>query len=256
MIVHSKMTIDWLNVIADEPTYSVMFTSRGEVTSPDDPYAGFNICHYTGDDMRHVEACRRELIEKTGVNDWVIPRQTHSTSIRIINEFPVEQSAIDGVDGLVTRLKGVAIGVSTADCAPVIMVDSYAGIIGAVHAGWRGAVNGIVANGVSAMLSLGARAERIKVYFGPAICVDCFEVGEEVADCFPAECVRRFSNCSRPHVDLPAFVCHELLRCGLLQDNIKEFDRNLCTRCRPDRYFSARYSGVNSGRNFTFAVLK
>ena len=257
MCEREKLMPDWLNVIADEPDYSVMFTSRGTVGVDAGHYDGFNVCHYTGDDPAHIESCRMDLSETTGIEKdcWVIPRQTHSTVVRVIDGTPADLD-FEGVDGVVTSLRGLAVGVSTADCIPLIMVDPVAGVIAAIHAGWRGAVGGIVEAGVDAMERLGADVSRIRTYFGPAICVDCFEVGEEVAVRFPEECIVRFSDGRRPHVDLPAYVRRELLRCGLSPENVGHFDNHLCTRCHPLRYFSARYSGVNSGRNFTFAVLK
>lgn len=247
----------WLNVIADRPGYKVIFTSRGDVGDGCSAYGGFNICHYTGDSLESVGSCRRSLAAAVGVEDEniIVPRQTHSVNVAVVDSLPVCDGRLEGVDGVVTILNKVAIGVSTADCVPVILIDADAGVSAALHAGWRGAVGGIVAEGLRKMAGLGADLRRIEAYIGPAICVDCFEVGEEVASRFPEQCVVRYSDGRRPHVDLPGYVALALEREGVMAGKISRFTRDYCTRCHPDRYFSARAIGVDSGRNFTFVIM-
>ncbi|MCC8037366.1 MAG: peptidoglycan editing factor PgeF [Bacteroidales bacterium] len=225
------------------------FTSRG-VVAEGNPYSGFNLCHYTGDDPGHVAACRSALLQATGGKWLVVPRQTHSTNVSVITD-PGDTS-LEGVDALVTTLKGMVIGVNTADCVPMVMADPVAGVIGVAHAGWRGAVNGIVPRTVERMVELGASPERIVAAMGPCICQDCFEVGDEVAGRFPKEVVKRLPG-QRPHVDLPVFVARQLTESGLSPQNIAL--PTACTRCSPTLYFSARALGINSGRCFTFAWL-
>lgn len=248
----------WLTCLASTSGYQVMFTSRGGDGNQKSPYVDFNICHYTGDDPAHVAASRRMLIKELGLDagSLIVPRQTHSANVRVIDSLPVDPAAIEGVDALVTRMPEVVVGVSTADCVPVVIVDEQAGVAGVAHAGWRGALGGVVDNTVGAMLELGADASRMDVFFGPAICCDCFEVGEEVAVRFPDEYVVRRAEWPRPHVDLPGYVAGRLLSAGVPSERIRNFSPDLCTRCHPDRYFSARIAGVESGRNFTFVMLK
>ncbi len=250
----------WLNNLADEPGYAVMFTSRGTDSAQPaaSPYSEFNLCHYTGDSPAHIASCRHLLADTLGVGeeDIVVPRQIHSTGVLTLGETLPSAEQLEGVDGLVTTARGRVIGVSTADCLPVVAVDPVAGVAGAFHAGWRGALAGIVEKGIAAMLAAGASAENIRAWIGPAICRDCFEVGEEVAALFPGECVVRRDSWPRPHVDLGAYALRSLLRVGLLEKNIAGFSPELCTRCHPDRYFSARAEGIKSGRNFTFVLLK
>lgn len=248
----------WLRCIADEPSFCVMSTSRGKVGDGASPYDDFNLCHYTGDSPAHVAQCRRMLAEAFGVGEEciVVPRQVHSAEVAVIGSLPVGGEMIEGVDAVVTKLNKVAVGVSTADCVPVIVVDAGAGIIAAIHAGWRGALGGVVSNAVRVMQGLGGDAGRMKAYIGPAICVDCFEVGEEVASRFPESCVVRYADGRRPHVNLPVYVALALRQAGIKVDAIEYFTKDFCTRCHPRRYFSARVSGVDSGRNFMFAMLK
>lgn len=228
------------------------FTSRGEVSAS--PYSGFNICHYTGDSQESVDRCRARLEHCAGLMPGaiIVPRQTHSVNCRVIDSFPVEKSDIENVDALVTTLHGVAIGVSTADCVPVLLADTVNGVIAAAHAGWRGAVGGIVDVTLSRMVALGAEPRYIKAVMGPCICRDCFEVGEEVAGQFPDDCVVREEGC-KPHVDLPAYVASRLIAGGVSPMSIAM--PSACTKCDSDRYFSARALGINSGRNFSMIVM-
>lgn len=244
------MTPKWIEPIKLDTSVRAYVTARGDVG--DSPYSGFNPCHYTGDSPEHVDGCRKKLADYLGVSTdaIVLPRQTHSSRCKIIERIPVVADDIYGVDAVVTRLCGVAIGVSTADCVPILLVDPEAGVIGAVHAGWRGAAGGVVENAIAAMISIGAVPARIKAAMGPCICVDCFEVGEEVAAQFPESCVMR--GFPKPHVDLPGYVAGVLTKCGVMEGNISMPGK--CTRCFSDRYFSARALGVNSGRNFTFIM--
>lgn len=228
-------------------------TMRGAVKARD-PYSGFNVCHYVGDNPAHVAHSRRELAcaLNVGVERLVVPRQTHSTAVAVIDRLPVDPAMIESVDAVVTRLRGVAIGVNTADCVPVVMADTEAGVIGALHAGWRGALAGITANAVAAMVSLGADPANIIAAMGPCICAHCFEVGEEVAEQFPEAMVTRPTG-AKPRVDLAEFVATRLEDSGLSRINIAL--PKLCTRCDPHRLFSARALGTASGRIFTAIVM-
>ncbi len=234
--------------------FSAYFTYRGGICNAESPYAGFNVCHYTGDSPEHISHCRALLCGHLGVEEeaLVVPRQTHSTNVAVIDNIPFDNRTFEGVDALVTTLDNVVIGVSTADCVPVVLGDIDSGVIGVAHAGWRGAVGGIMGNTVSAMVSVGADASKIKAALGPSICVDCFEVGEEVAAQFPDGCVERRSGWRKPHVNLQRFVTDELVYAGLERCNISPFSKERCTLCHPATFFSARSLGVNSGRLFTF----
>lgn len=230
-------------------------TCRGGEAVGRDPYSGFSLCHYTGDAPDHYMRSRRRLADAIGVSPEmiIIPRQTHSTNVLTVGDGPVGDDDLDGVDAVVTARRGVVAGVNTADCVPLVMVDATAGVVGAAHAGWRGAVAGIQQRTVGAMERLGADAGRIRVFMGPCICQDCFEVGEEVACRFGDRFVSRRPG-ERPHVDLAAYVADTLVGEGVRADHISL--PTACTRCRPDRYFSARASGIASGRNFTFIYLR
>jgi len=104
--------------------------------------------------------------------------QTHSADVVTVGE-PWKADAAPSADATVTRMPGVALGVLTADCAPVLMADEEAGVIGAAHAGWRGALKGILEASVEAMCGLGARRQGIVAAIGPAIQQESYEVGPE-----------------------------------------------------------------------------
>lgn len=227
------------------------FTSRGAIGQPMTPYDGFNVCHYTGDAPEHVEACLNELRAFTGIDRMVIPTQTHSANVRIVED---DTPDLEGVDALVTALPGVVIGVNTADCLPVVMADRVAGVIGVAHAGWRGAIAGIAVCSLEAMVSLGAQRDRVEVCFGPRICLKCFEVGEDVAGRFAPEAVVRRPEWPRPHIDLVKAVARQLMEAGVPLENINM--QAECTRHNPHKFFSARAEGVKSGRVFTFAWIE
>lgn len=241
----------FIHMIDIAPGVHAGFTSRGNTTSS--PYSGINMCHYTGDGQAHVADCRDRFSGITGIpcERIIIPRQTHSSDCAVIDHIPVEEEVINGVDALVTTLTGVIIGVSTADCVPVILADADNGVIGAAHAGWRGALAGVTDNAVEAMLRCGARIDNIKAAMGPCICPACFEVGEEVAENFPDRFIAH--GFTKPHVDLPLYVKSRLEARGIAPSMIQM--PPACTRCAPGIYFSARALGINSGRIYTFISL-
>ena len=220
----------WLHRLDVGEEVDAYFTSRGMDADASNPYSGFNVCHYSG----------------------IVPRQTHSSNVLLIDSLPVSDGQLEGVDGIVTILKDIVIGVSTADCVPVVLSDIKSGVVGVAHAGWRGSVNGIIENVVDTMVSAGAKTDRIKVAMGPSICSECFEVGEEVASVFPNSCVERRTDWEKPHVNLHNYIREKLIYLGLAEHNIKQFDNKLCTKCHPSEFFSARVLGVKSGRIFTF----
>lgn len=228
------------------PGVAAFSTLRGG-TRPGDPYDGLNCCHYTGDEPAHVAASREALAGRLGISPvrLIIPRQTHSVNVAVITDLN-EMPSLEVVDALVTPLAGVGLVIHTADCTPLLLNDPQAGIIAAVHAGWRGAVGGIALNALRAMAALGADPRRIIAAMGPAICPDCFETSPEIASRFPAQFVSHPAPGARPHADIAALVRAQLTDAGVRAEAIAMPTQ--CTRCRYDRFFSARRLGVASGR--------
>src|SRR3954468_19700386 len=126
--------------------------------------------------------------------------QIHSPTV-VVAESPWPASERPRADAIVTRTPGVAIGVSTADCGPVLMADPEARVIGAAHAGWRGALTGVVESTVAAMVKLGAERKRIVAAAGPMIRQPSYEVGQDLLDRFVAlepNTIRFFKPAQRP----------------------------------------------------------
>ncbi len=237
-------------------------TMRGEVDKRNS-YSGMNLCDYVGDDALRVLDARITLAMQLGVDldDLIMPRQTHSCRVAVIDEdfrlmdIDRQESALEGVDALVTALKGVVIGVNTADCVPIALVDDQASVIAVAHAGWRGTVGRIAKAVVEVMCRQGAHAERIQAVMGPSICQDCFEVGDEVVEAFKQarfnldDIVMRNSETGKAHIDLRAANRALLIDAGVPSSQIVLSHH--CSRCEHDRFFSARRLGINSGRTFT-----
>lgn len=237
-------------------------TTRGEVDRRN-AYSGVNLCDYVGDDALRVLDARLTLAMQLGVDldDLVMPRQTHSCRVAVIDErfraldIDKQEAALEGVDALVTSLKGVVIGVNTADCVPIVLVDSQAGVIAVAHAGWRGTVGRIGEAVVKEMCRQGASADHIQAALGPSICQECFEVGDEVVEAFKQahfnldDIVTRNAATGKAHIDLRAANRAVLVAAGVPVGNIVESQH--CSRCEHDRFFSARRLGINSGRTLT-----
>ena len=260
------MTLDQLKFNCDTPGITVVQTVRGEIETSN-PYSQWNLCDYTGDDALRVLDSRMQFCQQLGIDldHLVMPRQTHSTNIKVLDNAFLEESIeaqdseLEGVDALVTTLPGVCIGVNTADCVPIVLVDGEAGVIAVAHAGWRGTVGRIASSVVKEMCRQGASVDRIQVAMGPSICQDCFEVGDEVVQAFKNAhfdmdaIVKRNDETGKAHIDLRAANSAVLVAAGISVGNIAVSQH--CSRCEHDRFFSARRLGINSGRTFT-AILQ
>ncbi|MBQ2210030.1 MAG: peptidoglycan editing factor PgeF [Prevotella sp.] len=238
------------------------------------PYAAFNINHYCGDDEEHIALNRHALCQLLQVSDdrLLMPHQTHDTRVATIDEAFLalspesRQAALEGVDAVMTCLAGVCIGVSTADCIPVLLYDEEHHAVCAVHAGWRGTVKRIVMKAVAAMTTrYGTLPEHLVAQIGPGISLDSFEVGDEVYDAFRTEgfemsaISRRYrasddATKEKWHIDLPLCNRLQLLEAGLPAHAISVLP--VCTFQQSERFFSARRLGINSGRIFTGICLR
>ena len=195
----------------------------------------------------------------------VQPHQTHSTVVAHVNRTGLTREDLEGVDALVTDLQGVAIGVRTADCIPVLLYDPVHRAIGAAHSGWRGTVNMISKKTVLEMCRLfGSHPEDIRAVIGPGIGYDSFQVGEEVAltfkeSGFPIDRVWSFRGARKEgtmegghHLDLKECVRHSLIECGVAEGNISVSDIDTYI---DERFYSARREGSSCGRNINAIML-
>jgi hypothetical protein len=218
-----------------------MFKDRAEVQALT-TMVGFNACHYAGADALSVANDKAELarLMNVDIENIFIPRQVHSTNVAMPGED------LEGVDAMVTNRRDCVIAVNTADCLPLLLADIEAGVIAAVHCGWRGTVGGIVQAAVARMESLGAKPSRLVAAIGPCIGPECFEVGEEVAVQFPDATV--VGGYAKPHVDLAGAVALQLAELGVNPRNIPR--PVACSVC--DRRF---HSVRREGRQLSYRTL-
>lgn len=176
-------------------------------------------------------------------------QQIHSDAvIRVDRPSSKERPA---ADGLATDQPALLLGIRTADCVPILMVDPLRFAVAVVHAGWRGVSAGIVSRALDRMGEwFGSRPDEIECAIGPAISRCCFEVGEEVAEEFGGEFVDR--SRAKPHVDLIAAVQLELAAGGVN----RVFTVGECTVCDPQKYFSHRGERGKTGRMLSVAGIE
>ena len=231
------------DVFAGLPDVVAGFSTRQGGVS-DAPYDTLNLSQHVGDDPDAVVENRRRFCEALGVapGRLATAQQVHENAVQVV-DAPGETS---GCDALVTDTPGVLLALTGADCAIVLLADSEARVVGACHAGWRGAVSAIHRRTLDAMQSLGAEPARMRAYVSPCIGVEAFEVGEEVATQFPEAVVHRRDDWRRPHVDLKAFLRRDLEDARLTRVEVAE----ACTFSREDLFFSYRRDGTPMGCMF------
>ncbi|MGZ3442862.1 MAG: peptidoglycan editing factor PgeF [Polyangia bacterium] len=228
-------------------------TRRGGVSTG--RYATLNVGGKWGDDPVHVAHNRRRLAAAAGF-EWArlyTAKQVHGARVALVVEGTLpERVAETEADVVVTAQPGAVVGVYTADCVPILLADDE-GRVAAAHAGWRGTVAGVANAAVEALVSIGARRERLRAALGPSICAHCFEVGEEVAaefDKLSPSAVIRHDDGTKPHVDLS-----EANRLVLAAAGVQEIDAAPpCTMCEPERFFSFRRDGAGIGQHLSFVV--
>lgn len=219
------------------------FTRDGGVSNG--IYASLNGGVGSNDDASHVTENRARMARHLDVTPdrFLSAYQIHSPQV-VVADTPWTNDARPKADAIVTTTPGLAIGVSTADCGPLLFADEKARVIGAAHAGWRGAFSGVIENTIEAMEKLGADRSNIKISLGPLIRQANYEVSQDFVDQF----VRENESHSRFFVpadreghamfDLPGFIAAriEKSRIGQFQD------LDLCTYADPDRFYSYRRS--------------
>jgi len=217
------------------------FTREGGVS--DGIYASLNGGIGSRDAPEKVRENRARMAQALGVapTHFVTCYQIHSPDVIVATE-PWTRENAPRADAIVTRVPGLAIGVSTADCGPILFAEAQTGVVGATHAGWKGALTGVLEATVAAMEKLGAERSRISAALGPMIRQPNYEVGAEFVERFTAADAanaRFFAPAVRPgHAmfDLPGYI-----RSRLERAEIKSIeDLGLCTYADPARFFSYR----------------
>jgi YfiH family protein len=216
------------------------FTRQGGVS--DGIYASLNGGQGSSDDPANVQENRARMTAYLGLaaDRLVSVHQVHSPDVAIVTgPWAGERPR---ADAMVTATPGLALGVLTADCGPILFADRQARVIGAAHAGWKGAFTGVVGAVAAAMEGLGARRERIVAVLGPTISRAAYEVGPEFVARFLAADAghQRFfapaQKAGHAMFDLPAFIAATVAEAGIGSFH----DLGLCTYAEPERFFSYR----------------
>ncbi len=198
---------------------------------------GLNCGWGSGDDRASIGENRRRAVEAVLPGARLVTvHQIHSADVVIAGDWPDDDRP--PADALVTDRPGLLLGILTADCAPILLADVQAGVIGAAHAGWRGAVAGVAASTVAAMEKLGARRDRIAAAVGPCIAQRNYEVDHAFAAQLGEENEHFFTDgpAGKPHFDLESFVVASLAVAGVTRIEALGLD----TYAQPDRFFSYR----------------
>lgn len=235
------------------------FTRQGGVSKG--VYGSLNCGLGSRDDAENVRQNRALVAETLGVppERLLTLYQIHSATTVIVDK--PWNGTVSEADALVTRTPGLAIGALTADCAPVLFCDPEARVIAAAHAGWRGALLGIIEATVASMERLGATPERVVAVIGPTISQRAYEVGSDYVERFLAEepasspFFMTDDGSGEPHFDLAGYVAERLTRAGVGTVS----DLGLCTYCDETRLFSYRRSQHHGeddyGRQISAIVL-
>lgn len=274
---NTQPVLNYYNLSDDVKAFST--TRHGGVSEGN--YASLNINEYCGDSKANTDANRLLLANELGIdaNHIIMPHQTHGVESRIIGEefatLPdgVKKMLLEGVDAVMTNIPGMCIGVSTADCIPVLLYDEEHHAAAAIHAGWRGTLARIVHKAVQEMrMAYQTDPTKLKAVVGPGISLDNFEVGDEVyADFEQAafdmstiaeERIKRNPNAEdtakaferKWHINLPLANIQMLTHNGVDETNI--LNTGICTFDNADNYFSARKLGIESGRIYTGIIIR
>jgi len=237
------MSLDIITAPALAPLQHGFFGRAGGASSG--VFAGLN-CGYGSSDQHEAATINRTRVaEAMGVPPEALVglHQIHSPDVVSISDAGAPRPQ---ADAMVTATPGIALSILTADCQPVLFADADHGVIGAAHAGWKGALNGVLEATVEAMCALGARRETIRAVIGPTISQRAYEVGPEFHDAFLSEddgAARFFAqgDGDRLLFDLPGFGLYRLRGAGIEQ---AEWTRH-CTYSDPARFFSYRRSTHN-----------
>ncbi|MGH1351023.1 MAG: peptidoglycan editing factor PgeF [Methyloligellaceae bacterium] len=220
------------------------FTTAGGQSSG--IYSSLN-CGYGSADIYENVRENRQLVASAldaDADQLCTPYQIHSATAVIVNKAWTPTEAPEA-DAVVTNVPGIRVGILSADCCPVLFADTQMGVVGAAHAGWRGAFSGVTDDTLAKMESLGASRDRIAVAIGPTISQYAYEVGPEFRDNFiTASPQNDLFFVQRPngkfHFDLTGYISERLEKAGINRNNIQ--NPGICTYSNESLFFSYRRS--------------
>jgi YfiH family protein len=237
------MKIFYPSIFDGESDISALFSEANkEAVNTGSSVPGLNLGYNTNAEPTEVDRNFKLLFDEIGgdLNQLAIANQVHGSNIVEVSK----PGTYDDADGFVTNKSELSLGIRVADCVAVLAGDPINGVIGAFHAGWKGAAGNIVPKGIDKMIQLGADSDHIRVYLSPCISLKNFEVGEEVASKFPEQFLDRKSY-KKPHVDLKGFIGWQLLNCGIKMENVE-----ISTHCtvQDSSFYSYRRERERAGR--------
>ena len=231
-------------------------------------FSSFNLGNYSDDNPIDIFENRQILSRMwyMDIADFIIPHQTHSNRVLVIDEEFMNASPSDkietlyGVDASITHLKNIFICATTADCVPILLYDKKKKIIAAIHAGWKGIVDGIIYNTITKMRErYNCNPSHIVAAIGPSISQKNYEVGDELITKFNEAgfdllSASFFNEETRKwHIDLKQVTRNEFVRLGVPPKQIEM--STLCTYSEPELFFSARRQSIVSGRMLSGIML-
>ncbi len=224
-------------------------------------YASLNTGPGSNDSAEHVSENRQRCVQSIGAPDAKILTAFQIHSARVVTVDGPFQGERPKADAIVTNTPGLALGVLTADCMPWLFTDPQAGVIGSAHAGWRGALEGVLENTITAMEAIGAKRSNIQAALGPCLRQPNFEVGLELVDAFvgrhpwSGDYFAPGEKAEKRQFDLAGFGAECLKKAGVGSID----DLGICTLAAPDQYFSYRASRLRGdedyGRNLSVIAL-
>lgn len=231
------------------------FLTRAGGASPA-PYDSLNFDARQEDTQENVAENRGRFMAAFGAHRLLTVRQVHGSSV-LLARGPDEAQAVEA-DAIITSLEGVAIGVLTADCLPLLLYDPASAAVAAVHAGWKGTALGVAMNAVREMgRAFGTKPANLRAALGPFIGPCCYSVGQSVYEEFKGlgrdlDCFIRLEDGLR--LDIGAENVSQLLSLGVRESNIS--GAAPCTSCSAANFFSYRRDGVKTGRQLSFIMLR
>ena len=235
MVIRPKIFDQFPEIIAAQST-------RLGGTSPE-PY-GMNLSSHVGDEQTSVDENRERFFQVIDVPSGikaVYQNQVHSANINLVHG---EEGVVKESDALITPDAGVLLGVTVADCTPILLYDPVSRLIAAIHAGWRGTEQMIALNVVRQMVEMGAEAKNIRAFIGACASKEKYEVGFDVATLFEKKHLTELGN-SKFLLDVKGANLDQLLFAGLLSEHVEV--SSLCS-ISDDRLHSYRRDGKRSGR--------
>lgn len=242
------------------------FTSTRKSGVSEGDFSSLNLGLYSGDKPENIQENFKLLFDFTGIkpHQLFIPHQTHGEEIIVIDQTflqensETQQSHLYGKDALITNIPNVYIGVTTADCVPILIYDRVKKVVGAIHAGWRGTCAKIVSKTIEKMREkFGSNPSDMFAVIGPSISVEVYNVGNELVDEFEKAgfIINDIFQQKNEKIYLDLWKANEslLLKSGIKKENI-EISRR-CTFSEPETFFSARKLGVKSGRMISVVGL-